>query len=458
MTKRIMALWLCLMLVIGLGAGMSTSAAAKETIIVAGSDFQNGNYSTGKIEQILYTLEMNGIEKMDAAFFCGDYTSEQMESKESYKGINALKDVFKSRTNNMLFIQGNHDHEDTAGLAKAGNNDPSGKAYGVFVINEDQFREWGNDRKVTEDMVVTLRAYLEAKHKAGWKKPIFILNHIPLHWSNRTLKDGSGTDADLIFDVLNEYGGKGMNIIYLYGHNHSGGYDDAMGGAAVYFKKGDKIEVCHGDKRKHETETLKFTYMNAGFIGAYAGAHEDTDATLTMSVFRIRGNEVIITRYDSEVNPLTGKTGVHNLKSKGVLHASWSGAEHNKPYTQVYKSSRKVTGTTDVYVATPMPATTTEKTTKTTAKKQNHSQSEDKAEQAVDMDVDVDVDMNTNDGALTWEDTETDTEDTQTEDTSSAFIQQILHWAEIVGLGLVGVVALAVIIVVTVILIRKKKQ
>lgn len=456
--KRILALCLCLCLMVGLGAGLSATAATKETIIVAGSDFQNGNYNTSRIEQILYTLEMNGIEKMDAAFFCGDYTSDQMESKESYKGINALKDVFKSRTSSMLFIQGNHDHEDTAGLAKPGNNDPSSKAYGVFVINEDQFREWGNDRKVTEDMVVTLRAYLEAKHKAGWKKPIFVLNHIPLHWSNRTRKDGSGTDADVIFDALNDYGAKGLNIIYLYGHNHSGGYDDAMGGAAVYFKKGDKIEVCHGNKWEHQTETLKFTYMNAGYIGAYAGAAEETDATLTMSVFRIRGNEVIITRYDAEINPLTGKTGVHNLKSKGVWHPDWSKPEHNKPYPQVYPSSRKVTGTSDVKVATPMPATTTEKTTKTTAKKQSGSDAVDGMDTQTDGAGDTADDTNVNDATFDWDDTETETEDTGSEDTSAAFLNQLLHWAKIVGLALAGVVVLAIIIVVTVILVRKKKQ
>jgi len=367
--KRIFVALLSVCLLVGLTVSFAApvTAAGKETIVIAGSDFQVDGNKTDKVESLISTLEIYGITKVDCAFFCGDYTLDAMESNKSQYGIQKLKDTFSALTGgNMLFAQGNHDIETTTGLSRAGDNDPASKAYGVFIIHEDQYREWGNNRADTEKMVGTLRSYLEQKHRQGWNKPVFILNHIPLHWSNRTLKDGSGTDADLIFDALNEYGEKGLNILYLYGHNHSGGYDDFMGGGAVYLKKGDTMEVCHGNKREHKTRTLNFTYMNAGFIGYYSTTEKTTDNAVSMSVFRIQEDgSVIVTRYDT--------MGIHDLKSKGVWHPDWNKEGYNAtPNTLVYASSRKVTATSDVAVDTPLPppteatiATTTEYTTTT---------------------------------------------------------------------------------------------
>ncbi len=389
--KRLCAVLFTLILLAGMLSAfvIPVSAADKETIVIAGSDFQVGNNDTSKIEKILNNMEIHGITKVDCAFFCGDYTTESTESNQSQYGVYTLKETFSALTGgNMLFVQGNHDMDTTAGLSKAGNNDPAHKAYGVFIIHEDQYPQWGNDRTATEKVSQELRAYLEAKCSQGWKQPVFILNHIPLHWSNRTKLDGSGTDAALIFDVLNEYGEKGLNIIYLYGHNHSGGYDDFMGGAAVYLKKGDTIQICKkGDattsceerKKHYELRTLKFTYMNAGYIGAYAQGGDETDKTLTMSVFRIRGEEVIITRYNGNgINLNTGEVGIHNLKSKGVRSEYF----YNKYKFHIedintleYASSRKVTATDDVPVDTPLPIPTEETTTTSTALSANTTQS-----------------------------------------------------------------------------------
>ena len=354
--KRLSSVALALLLLISAVCMITVpaSAAGKETILVAGSDFQVGGFKSDNVESLLETLNIYGITKADRALFCGDYTIESMESATSHLGIQKLKNVFAPLVGNQtLFIQGNHDIETTAGLATAGNNDPADKAYGVFVINEDQYREWGNNRSDTQKMVNTLRIYLEQKYSQGFKKPVFVLCHIPLHWSNRTLNDGSGTDADLIVDVLNDYGQKGLNIIYLYGHNHSGGYDDFMGGGAVYLKKGDTMEVCHGNKREHKTRAINFTYMNAGFIGYYSTTEATADNAVTISVFRIQEDgSVIITRYD--------KNGIHPLKSQGVWHPDWSKeGYHATPNTLEYASSRKVTATDDVAVAPPVPVPTT---------------------------------------------------------------------------------------------------
>ena len=155
-----------------------------------------------------------------------------------------------------------------------------------------------------------------------------------LHWSYRTQKDGVGTNAYRFFNVINEAAAQGLNIIYLFGHNHSNGYDDSMGGPCIFLKKGDTIEIAQGDKKTAKQETLNFTYMNSGYTGYYTSPMANAETTLTMSVFRIRGNEVIISRYS--------KDGVHNLKSAGVENTSFTYEFMPAVNTNVYEGTWKI--------------------------------------------------------------------------------------------------------------------
>lgn len=372
--KRICGLLLTLTLLLALVpmTAAPVAAAEKETILIAGSDFQVSAHNTARIEQVLSTLAMHGITKADGAFFCGDYTLNSVDENQgqSTYGLDTLKRLFTPIVGNkMTFVQGNHDPEDTVGLSKAGNNDPASMKYGAYVIHEDQYLQynWDHSGPIVEQTAADLKKYLDEKVRAGWNKPIFILSHVGLHWGNRTIKEGSAIHGKMLVDVLNEAGEKGLNIIFLYGHDHSGGYADFMGGSAIYLKKGDTMEVCTGEKKGHETRAIQFTYMNAGYIGYYSTTEAACDATVTMSVFRIKGNEVIITRYDGNVNLAKNQYGIHNLKSAGVWHPDYSEkGYHAEPDLRVYASSRKVTATGDVAVDTPMPTQVTEPTTTST--------------------------------------------------------------------------------------------
>ena len=360
--KRIFVILSCLLLLVGLSVTLPVSAAEDEIILLAGSDFQVSAHNTSRVEQVLGTLEMHGITKADGAFFCGDYTlnPDYDNQGQSSAGLSVLKKLFRPIVGNqMTFVQGNHDPADTEGLSKSGDNDPASGDYGVYVIHEDEYLQynWDYSLGVAEQTAANLKRYLDAKVDSGWTKPIFVLSHVGLHWGNRTIKEGSAIYGSLLVDVLNEAGEKGLNIIFLYGHDHSGGIADFMGGAAIYLKKGDTMEVCTGQKKEHAPRTLKFTYMNAGYIGYYSTTEPTCDATVTMSVFRIRGDEVIVTRYDGNVNFLKEQYGIHNLKSKGVWHSNYAQeGYHATPNTLEYASSRKVTATDDVYVETPMPS------------------------------------------------------------------------------------------------------
>ncbi len=363
--KRILTLALTFLLLLCAVPAVSAEqivATEEDVILLAGSDFQVGGNNTSRVENLLDILAIHGLTRADGAFFVGDYTPEARETNTSSEGIAALKEAFQPIVgDNMLFAQGNHDHNDTVGLAKNGNNDPASGKYGVFVINENQRMEFNfpYTYETTKQAADELKAYLDEKVQSGWTKPIFVLNHIPLHWGNRTLEQGNGAHAELLVKVLNEAGAQGLNIIYLYGHNHGGGYDDSLGNAAVYLKKGDQMEVCISDpataqKKEHTTYTINFTYMNAGYIGYVNSPDPAVDCALTMSVFLIRGDEVIITRYDEEINFVKNKFGVHDLKSPGKWIDKYNKeGYHAVPNTTRYVSSRKVTATSDVEVEPP---------------------------------------------------------------------------------------------------------
>lgn len=331
--RKTLAVLLSVVMLMGLCAATFTvNAAQNETIIIAGSDYQTHD-QTLYIQQILAGMKKDGITNPDKLFFVGDYSlSQSLET--STTGINELKTFFSGMLDetDMIFSQGNHDLITVPGLTLEGNHDPAYGDYGLYIIDEDNYAEWGSYNAAS---VAALQLYLENKISIGWNKPIFILNHIPLHWSNRTQKDGSGTNAYKFFNVINDAAGQGLNIIYLFGHNHSNGYDDSMGGSCIFLKKGDTIEICQGTKTEATQETLNFTYMNAGYTGYYELTDGSTaEDTLTMSVFRIRGNEVIISRYSAD--------GAYNLKSAGYTNPNFTYTNLPTTNTTVYSGSYKL--------------------------------------------------------------------------------------------------------------------
>ena len=54
-----------------------------------------------------------------------------------------------------------------------------------------------------------------------------------------------------------------IDIVYLFGHNHSGNYDDYIGGSINYIGS-DSIMQIGGT---NEPVNINFTYLNAGYLG-----------------------------------------------------------------------------------------------------------------------------------------------------------------------------------------------
>ena len=150
MKTRIISFILCFALLICLPV---SSVSAKESddgeiTVIACSDFQNktGNDQGQKtVMSILSAMKSDGISRADGFFCCGDYDYDTFSDLNSTKdGIKHLKAALDNMVDskNMVLVKGNHDVPASfdAGISPSGNNDPAGGGYGVFVINEDDYR------------------------------------------------------------------------------------------------------------------------------------------------------------------------------------------------------------------------------------------------------------------------------------------------------------------------------
>ena len=315
-------------------------ADLSEVIIIAGSDFQptGGDIDAGRetVRNILGAMADDGYTFFDGFLSGGDYSTgtSHEETSAGLAGLDA--EISQVVYNNKFYSQGNHDPATTVGLTKEGDNDPFGAPYGLYIINEDSYTDLGEGG---EGAAADLKVYLDKKVASGWDKPIFVVCHVPLNFSMRTHKGQNARTAMPIVEVLNEAGEAGMNILFLFGHNHSGGYDNYIGGGSVYLKKGDTMLVPDYDNYLIPAEvTINFTYMTAGYIGYYGSTSGGADGALSMTMFRIRKDgSVVIGRYTAD--------GLHELKAEGVKNEERGDIMDADP--TVYESWRVVTATDD---------------------------------------------------------------------------------------------------------------
>lgn len=297
-------------------------------IVIAGSDFQAETSEIGSenVNGILSAIKQAGYETADGFLFAGDY---DVDAEDQSEELNKLKETVKTAypelgEDKMVFVQGNHDAASTKGITPTGASDTEN--YGVFVINEDDYSLGGGSEANIKSLAKELSGYLEQRISENKTQPVFVVSHLPLHYSYRTINSGDCRYARHLFDVLNEYGEQ-LNIIFLFGHNHSAPFDDYIGGSAIYLAKGDSIYIAKPGKNAEVPDeyTLNFTYMNAGYVG-YTWCLGNQ---LTMTVFEIDDNTVKVKRYNAN--------GEYDLKIKG----DWS---------SYYDDSAATYGTTASYL------------------------------------------------------------------------------------------------------------
>lgn len=295
-------------------------STAPRAVIWAGSDLQGEGRDGAVLSQLLSCVKQNGYRRLDEALFLGDYSSA-FDTEKSVEGIGIVCDRFRRAygmdADDILFLQGNHDPADTPGV------DPGGayerEEYIVYLIHEGDFPSYAEEDNayLIEEAAAALDTFLTERAAAGEDRPIFVMTHVPLHMNWRE----DNRYAGLLVDVLNRAGENGLNLIVLFAHNHSDDYDSYLGGSCVYLAPGDDMLVpdptAEFGSLAYETVTLRFTYLNAGYVG-FTATGESCEAR-TCTVFAVYDDRVELTRFDVQ--------GVHNLKNagcEGILDGGWA--------------------------------------------------------------------------------------------------------------------------------------
>ncbi len=312
------------------------------------------------LRAVLEAAKADG-KMIDRAVICGDYTNDaklhdyQLSPDESIEEIRAIvkeecagiagdnsagtngetgagsdERTGADTGDRILFVQGNHDRMTEqitpSGLLDCGD-------YLIYVLNTEEDFPW-KQGKVSGCLAKVRRSSAAMKEcfdeliSNGETRPVFIAGHVPLHFTARTSSrhtTGDNLYSSLVFDVVNE-AAKELDIVYLFGHDHSKGWDCYQGGSSVYKAKGDTILIPQFSENKVNTdvyteEELRFTYLNAGYVGYYMNCgpeehavgekdlYSAADETLTGTIFEVYGDRIVITRYDAG--------GVHVLGHKG---------------------------------------------------------------------------------------------------------------------------------------------
>lgn len=321
--KKLTALLMAICMLVGILPmnllNVNATGTGDTTYVLAGGDFQEaGDHanSAANVTNILAQISQK-YTTMDGFLFIGDYDCETHDdATETANGISTLMDTVDNvytniNHSNSILAQGNHDYKDT-NIDATGGHDFDG--YSAYVLNEDDYPNGGGSSSGIQTLANNMKTWLNNKIGEGYSAPIFIVSHLPLAFTPRTVTQGDAKYAKYIFDVLNDAGENGLNIIFLHGHDHAYGPDNYMGGEAIYLAEGDKINIAEaGSTSAWTEETLNFTYMNAGYTGYYSDPYTyvttaGTDK-LTMTVFAITDNQVTVERYSAN--------GLYNMKSAG---------------------------------------------------------------------------------------------------------------------------------------------
>ena len=333
--QRLIALLLCLVMILSLLPTSVLATGSEPTVVIAGSDFQNksGDEAGAATVTSILTQIQKDYTSVDGFLFAGDYDQDKHNNNtEVTKGITALMQAVQDKYSNInydntILVQGNHDNAH-ADIDATGGHDFNG--YGTFVLNEDDYPDGNSSSSGVQSLANNLTDYLNGRLETAPNEPVFVVSHLPLHYSYRTYNNGNGVYAKYLYDAMYAAANKGLTIFFLFGHNHSGDHDSYLGGSSIFLTPEDSIWLCQpgNQKSKPEEHPLNFYYMNAGYVGY---SEDDADNTLTMTTFEITDNSIVVNRYDTE--------GKHNLKSAGRYNVSNDDSGYGYPvYTKVVES------------------------------------------------------------------------------------------------------------------------
>lgn len=308
---RLISLLLCAALLLGAAAFGAAAdgpfSQAAYTNVVTFSDCQNiGPVAYNNFGNVLRVMKDDGLPEPDALVVGGDYSLIMHDI--ALPGVLQLREQYQtvypgSDPDDIICAQGNHDLR-IAAFHPTGMYDMG--TFCLYVINEDQY-PWKQSSNADAQEIVKataqdIEAALHAMQAANDLRPVLLVTHVPLHFTNRN-GYGDNLYASYIFDVLNK-AAETMDIIFLFGHNHSGDYDDAIGGSVNFMAPGDAVCVPTPENpgpEGYRTETLNFTYTNCGYIGYSKNNQTETSTNvLSMGAIRFFADRFVFLKYTED--------------------------------------------------------------------------------------------------------------------------------------------------------------
>ena len=302
-----------------------------EAVILTGSDYQSDediSWSAWRIASDLYGRLSDSAEP-DAIVLCGDYTDRGEnylgDTKKDLANLKEDLEIFYDDTKpdrRLFLVQGEFDRDEGQFAADGPHETDSAI---VYVLNTRTANPWRqgaageNASNLLRASAANLRAYLAERAAAGERRPVLIATHVPLHFSRRTAEvGGDNLYSGILFDAINEFG-DALDIVYLFGHNHGGYGDSGIGGSRICRLPGEPILLpapAPGEAAtvRYRKETLRFVYMNAGYIG------------YCEKVENLRGSSAgVLTLYPDRIEISRGalKKAVADLSAAGIR--PWEG-------------------------------------------------------------------------------------------------------------------------------------
>lgn len=317
-------------------ASDTEEATGKEPLatLVFASDFQPESENSSAQGTLASAVRAASKGKtVDALIMCGDYTN--ISGQSNYNGDPEKAASYAKQITDMVprvvgknseahFLQGNHDAFDEGYMDATGAYEYEN--YILYIMNTQDANPWMQGSTGSEEIVknasAALEAYLNSLIEDGDSRPVIIATHVPLHFSGRTssmYRGGVGDNlySSYFFNVINK-AAEELNIVFVFGHNHSNGWDSYIGAGCVYKRPGDvllipDIEGIEGTSTDRYTEeTLNFTYMNAGYVGHYSNYPTGADKSFTASALTIYEDCIVVERFTSAGHHVLSAAGVFN--------------------------------------------------------------------------------------------------------------------------------------------------
>ena len=300
MNKRLFAILLCLVMIVGLmpfGAfavadtdtavtaadtttASSSAAAGDLTYLAFTSDVHHGTSdanSANRLNGWLKSVAGKIGDDIDVMNFCGDFGSASANESQYWQYAQAVLDAATNSgvVHDKVYTTGNHEFYNGK-YASSTNSVKNGftrlgeaRNASNYIIYAFGVHDWDSmsDHYDTDD-IGKLDSYLGGLSSSDQTKPIFILTHFPIHsfQSRRT------SNADQVVKVLNKYADKGYDIYYLWGHNHTVAdthydhvYTGSIEGTAINFTY--LAAGCMADKEYGQSAAVKGKGLVIGIDG-----------------------------------------------------------------------------------------------------------------------------------------------------------------------------------------------